>query len=83
MSEFYKITNTVYNVKNEDGVKDAIYDYFDVGTYSMPKKRIDELRYDKPPYLPITIVINGHDWNSNRLYIDFFNIHEAEANSFN
>ena len=70
-----------YSVKNQNGLNNALYDYFkatdDGNNYTRSKKSVRELVTDIPPYYPITIVIVDLTFECNRLYIEYFNIDEA------
>ena len=77
---FRKHSKHCYTVKNQNGLNNALYDYFgatndgDNGTRS--KKSVRKLVTDIPKYYPITMVIVDLTFECERLYLEYFDIDE-------
>jgi hypothetical protein len=78
---FIKHTGHCYTIKNQNGLNNALYDYFnatdDGNNSTRSKKSVRELVNDIPKYYPITMVIVDLTFECNRLYIEYFDIDEA------
>ena len=85
MSRFRKITGHVYNVENQNGFNNALYDYFSVtedgksSTHS--KKNVREMVQNFPEIYPTTIVIIDQSFECGRVYIESFDL-DWEAHSY-
>ncbi len=85
MSKFSKITNHLYKVENQNGLNNALYDYFqttDNGEdFTKSKKTVRSMIKDKPPYYPISFVIVDFSFECGRVSLEFFDL-EEEAHKF-
>jgi hypothetical protein len=80
---FIKITGHLYKVKNQNGLNNALYNYFDVDDDIIRKKAIREMVQSIPPYYPICFVIVDLSFECGRVYLEFFNLNEEALNIFN
>jgi len=85
MSRFRKITGHVYNVENQNGFNNALYDYFGATDDGMnnthSKKKVREMIQNFPELYPTTIVIIDLSFECGRVYIESFDL-DWEAHSY-
>lgn len=85
MSKFRKITGHVYNVENQNGFNNALYDYFgatdDGKDNTHLKKKVREMVQNFPKSYPTTIVIIDQSFECSRVYIETFDL-DWEAHSY-
>ena len=78
---FRKHSGHCYTIKNQNGLNNALYDYFgatnDGNNCTRSKKTVRELVTDIPNYYPMTMVIVDLTFECNRLYLEYFDIDEA------
>jgi len=81
MKNFIKHTGHLYTVKNQNGLNNALYDFYDaVDNPEYPqrsKKEVKKMVQNIPPYYPISMVIIDQAFECNRVYLEFFDIDEA------
>lgn len=85
MGKFRKITGHVYNVENQNGFNNALYDYFsatdDGNNNTKSKKTVKEMVQNFPKIYPTTIIIIDQSFECGRVYIESFDI-DWEAHSY-
>jgi len=79
MSKFRRITGHVYNVENQNGFNNALYDYFNAT--DVDKKKVREMVQNFPEIYPTTIVIIDQSFECGRIYIENFDL-DYEAHSY-
>lgn len=77
MSEFKKITRHLYTAKNQNGFKNALYDFFGAA-YNTPlaysKKEVREMIQNYPESYPTAFVIVDESHEGRRIYIETFDL---------
>lgn len=85
MGKFRRITGHVYNVENQNGFNNALYDYFQASDKEQPntytKRKIREMIRDFPKIYPRTIVIVDMSFECGCVYIEDFDLAD-EANTY-
>ena len=85
MSGFIQVTGHLYMVKNQNGLNNALYDFYgatDNGeNFTKSKKEVRNMMQDVPPYYPISVVIVDQSFECNRVYLEFFDIDEVAHGS--
>lgn len=80
MSRFRKITGHVYNVENQNGFNNALYDFFsatdDGKNNTVSKKDVRRMIQNFPKIYPTTIVIIDQTFECARVYIETFDLDE-------
>jgi len=82
MGKFRKITGHVYNVENQNGFNNALYDYFcaidkeDGKGNSYTKEKVRKMVQNFPEIYPTTIVIIDNSFECSRVYIENFDLDE-------
>lgn len=80
MIRFRKITSHVYNVENQNGFNNALYDYFgdtdDGKDNTHSKNKVREMVQNFPKIYPTTIVIIDQSFECGRVYIENFDLDE-------
>ena len=85
MSGFIKVTEHLYMVKNQNGLNNALYDFYgatDNGeNFTKTKKEVRGMLQDISPYYPISVVIVDQSFECNRVYLEFFDMDEVSHGS--
>ena len=85
MNGFIKVTGHLYMVKDQNGLNNALYDYYsatDNGeNFTKTKKEVREMVQNIPDYYPISVVIVDLSFECNRLYLEFFDMDEVSHGS--
>lgn len=76
MKNFRKHSGHLYTVKNQNGLNNALYDYFDV-VDDTKKESIRSMLQNFPRYYPISIVIIDQSFECNRVYLECVDLSEA------
>lgn len=80
MSRFRKITGHVYNVENQNGFNNALYDFYgasdDCDNCRYSKKRVRGMVENYPKIYPRTIVIIDKVFECGKIHIEDFDLDE-------
>lgn len=78
MSKFKRITGHLYTAKNQNGFKNALYDYFNAtdnsGNNTFSKKQVREMIQNHPVSYPTAFVIINKSFECGRVYIEEFDL---------
>ena len=73
---YIKITYNIFVVKNQNGFKNALYDFIGAPDSFCPKKDIRSIVTDFPKSYP-SVVILYTDYENFRIYVDVLNKNEV------
>jgi hypothetical protein len=67
---FKKETNYRYKIKNQNGLNNALYDFFDVDNSSYSKKDIRRMLQNWPKKYPCKITVVDDTFSCCRIFVD-------------
>ncbi len=80
MGKFYRHTDHLYTVENQNGFKNALYDFFgatdDGKDFTTSKQEVKKMVQNYPEIYPCSIVIINQSFECSRVYVEVFDLKE-------